>query len=82
MFSKFRLFVFFIRLLGLSLSSFQKEAIYTPGGPEEIENSDFSIASDEVSNLPEENLSAIIDPDADEEEVKDKKNYKLLKFRI
>jgi hypothetical protein len=78
MFSKFRFLVFFISLLGLSLSSCQKEAIYTPGGPEAIENSDASTASDEVSNLPEDNLSAIIDPDAeddeDDEEVEEEKD--------
>ena len=71
MFAKFRLLVFLISILGLSLSSCQKETLYTPGGPEAIENLDTNASSDTISNLPEGNYNEIIDPDDEDDEDRD-----------
>jgi len=71
MFTKFRLLLFLISLLGFSLSSCQKEALYSPGGPEAIENSESNAESDTISNLPEVSFDEIVDPDEEDKDEKE-----------
>lgn len=56
MFAKFRLLVFLISILGFSLSSCQKDELYTPEGPESSLN-----ASSDFDNR-------IVDPDDDDDD--------------
>jgi hypothetical protein len=56
MFAKVKLFVFVVSLLGFSLSSCQKDELYTPEGPEPI-------VKVETGNYLE-----IVDPDDDDED--------------
>ena len=60
MFTKFRLLVFVISILGLSLSSCQKDEVYTPEGPGSVIN-----AESEMEN-------GIVDPDAGDDDDDDK----------
>ena len=59
MFAKFRLLVFLISILGFSLSSCQKDELYTPGGSESTinEGGDFD--------------NGIVDPDDDDDDDED-----------
>ncbi len=57
MFAKFRLMVFVISLLGFSLSSCQKDELYTPEGPGTAINADTGIDD-----------GSIVDPDDDDDE--------------
>lgn len=56
MFVKFKLLVFLIALLGFSLSSCQKDELYTPEGPGTAINADTVIDG------------GIVDPDDDDDE--------------
>ena len=64
MFAKFRLLVFLISLLGFSLSSCQKDELYTPEGPGTTINAETEIDG------------GIVDPDDndDDEDNKDRIN--------
>ena len=56
MFTKFRILVFIISLLGFGLSSCQKDELYTPEGPDSAINADSGFDD------------GIIDPDEDDDE--------------
>ena len=62
MFTKFRILVFIISLLGFGLSSCQKDELYTPEG------------SGTVINAEPDIYSGIIDPDDEDDEKGDKVN--------
>jgi hypothetical protein len=70
-FARLRVFVFFIGLLGFSLSSCQKETLLTPGGPKVIENAGAKIVTDTISSVQESNYNGIIDPTDEDEDDKD-----------
>jgi len=59
MFTKFRLLVFVISLLGFSLSSCQKDELYTPEGPGTTINAGTGYDD------------GIVDPDGDDDEEED-----------
>lgn len=56
MFAKFRVLVFLISIFGFSLSSCQKDELYTPGGPDSTINAGSDFDND------------IVDPDDDDDD--------------